>query len=79
MKTLDQIISLVGTYGVAIINSNDGMIQNFRLSIDSIEQYEDSVSIFNLDDAEFVIPVNDETSVKDNTIFCKRYRVEISV
>jgi len=53
------------------------MIHNFRLNIDSYEIDENEIRIFNLEDAEFVIPVTDDTNVNDSVITCKGYEIYI--
>lgn len=72
-----QILNLIGGLGVAVIDSNDGMIQNFRLNIDTYEIYDDSIRIFNLEDAEFCIPLTPETKVQGNVISCKGFEITI--
>ena len=77
MTKAEQILNLIGTYGTAVIDSNDGMIQNFRLSIDTYEVYDDSIRIFNLEDAEFVIPLSPALEVQGNVILCENYQIRV--
>lgn len=79
MTKADQmkLMELVGNLGVATINSDDGMLKNFRLDIDTYDDKGNSLVIASLDDAEFVIPIDDDTLINDNIIRCKGYEIEI--
>ena len=73
MSNYERVLNYIAQLGKVIINSNNNILNNIIINIDTYDIYDDHIVIGSLDDSSFVIYENDVLQVNDNIAFLHDY------
>ena len=73
MSNYERVLNYIAQLDRVIINSNDNILNNIILNIDTYDIYNGYIVISSLDDSSFVIYENNILHVNDNVVYLKDF------